>query len=89
MSLGSFLKLLFGGSDNEPSNNRGMDGDRPHHGHEGHHGERPEHGRGPVATDTTVHGAVEAESYSRKAEIKENSEVVEGPKKINKRRRDE
>ncbi|MBR4145841.1 MAG: hypothetical protein IKU06_10340 [Lachnospiraceae bacterium] len=87
MSLGSILRALFGGSDDKPSHNRGMDGDRPHHGHEGHHGDRP--GRGPAATDTTVHGAVEAEEYSRKAEIKENSQVVEGPKKINKRRRDE
>ena len=93
MSLGSFFRMLFGGNNENPSHNRGMDGDRPHHGHEGrYHGDGPDeerHGRGPVATDTVTHNAVEAASYSRKAEIKNETETVEGPKKIQKRRRDE
>ena len=84
MGLIGFLFDLFAGDsdDNEPKkSNHGHHGDRrPSEGREHHHG--------PSASGSVRHGAVEADSYSRKGEIKNSSETTEGPKKIEKRRRD-
>ena len=82
----SFLKLLsylLGGSSDNSSDSSDEGGKRSHHGH--HEGR---HGHGPQASDSVRHGAVEADSYSRKQEMKNNTETVEGPKKIENRRRD-
>ena len=89
MSIFGFLFDLFGSDSDDKETKRSKE----HEGH-GHHGDRRhsegnEHHRGPSASDSVRHGAVEAESYSRKAEIKNETETVEGPKKIQKRRRDE
>ena len=83
MSLLKLLSFFLGGSSDDSSESSDEGRKRSHHGH--HEGR---HGRGPQASDTVRHGAVEADSYSRKAEMKNNSETVEGPKKIEKRRRD-
>lgn len=88
MSLLGFLFELFGSDSDDNETKKSSE-----HGHHGHHGDRGHseergHHHGPAASDSVRHGAVEADSYSRKGEIKNSSETTEGPKKIEKRRRD-
>ena len=83
MGLIGFLFDLFAGDSDDNESKKS---------NHGHHGDRrPSEGRehhGPSASGSVRHGAVEADSYSRKGEIKNSSETTEGPKKIEKRRRD-
>ena len=70
MSLLGFLFELFGSDSDDNETKKSSE-----HGHHGHHGDRGpseerRHYHGPAASDSVRHGAVEAESYSRKAEIK-------------------